>query len=244
MPEAPRLWRDLLRTHAGGEDYSEVVADLREFEPGALPSALAGVAEALVARVVATGPGIVVPRLVEPMVPAYEAALDAADRSTVVGRLGLVATASLLSAVGRGDDPGAVLDRWLDDWVAAPQELTDKQLTSLALACAALRFDEATLELIGGESEDAFEPGRTFGPNAQGYARYLVAAATAGAETADFNPAWTSFVASFPLRLETGGLVWSDLLWAAYGAYTRVFGYQPGEVAHGLHEFVHGLAEL
>jgi hypothetical protein len=239
MPEdAP--WRTLLEEAA--DDLPEVLRTL-EMLPDAdaevLPSALGGVSEGVIGQVIVKGPQSARTLLLEPLARLFERALEAEDPSPV-DTLGMLATAGVLAASGGADtDPHGLLGRSLDTLLERPGDLTDQEFTSLTLASAALGFDEAVAELVGSSS---FVPGREFGPDVQGYARYLVAAVAAGADTEDVEAAWEALVATFPLRLETGGLGWSDLLWAGYGAYTRIFGYEPGEVAQGIHEYVQELA--
>jgi hypothetical protein len=245
MPEDNDPWRVLLSEAAS--ELPEVLGTL-EMLPGAdtddLPSALSGVSGGVIGQAIVRGPQQPATRLLERLAPIYQQALEADDPSPV-GRLGMLATAGVLTACGQQDvDPAQLLDRWLDELLGRLGDLTDQERTSLGLTCAALGFDEAVPEVIGDLDGGAYEPGQDFGASAQGYAHYLVAAAAAGATTDDFRAAWASFVAYFPLRLETGGLRWRDLLWAGYGAYTRIFGYDPGEVAQGLHEYVLEFAEL
>jgi hypothetical protein len=245
MPAAGQPWRELLSNRdEDPDDVLEIIEILTDADAEALPASLGGLAEGVIDLVVRRGPGEVVDLLVRPLVPLYQRALEAAGRSSPVGMLGAVTTGGLLAATDHGQDPGRVLGQLLDALLRRRGDLNDQERTSLGLACAALGFDETVPQVIGDRDGGAFEPGRDFGASAQGYARYLVAAAVAGATTDDFRAAWASFVAYFPLRLETGGLSWGDLLWAGYGAYTRIFGYEPGEVAQGLHEYVLEFAEL
>ena len=243
MPEDVDPWRELLERAA--DDYQEVLGILRELpdaDPEVLPSALDLVSPGVIGQVIVRGPQEVASQLLEPLVPLYARALEAADRSSPLGRLGVLTTAGVLAATGHAVDPDQALGRLLDGLLGRLGDLTDEERTGLGLACAALGFDDEVPRIIDGPA-DPFVPGQETGPSAQSYARYLVAAAAADAGTDDFSAAWASLVGYFPLRLETGGLGWQDLLWAGYGAYTRVFGYEPGEVAQEIHEYVHEFAE-
>src|SRR4051812_15548009 len=50
------------------------------------------------------------------------------------------------------------------------------------------------------------------------------------------------FVAIFPLRLETEGLCWSDLLFAGYTVYVRIAALEPAEVLDAIRRFVREVA--
>lgn len=144
-------------------------------------------------------------------------------------------------AAGREADPGGLLDAWIPVVLDAGADLEQRNRISYALACSAHRCDETVFELLFEEPEP-FEPGQHFGFDAGAYARYLAAAVRAGASAEDFGPAWTSFVASFPTRLETGGLQMLDLLFAGYGAYSHIFGHEPREILAAVHGYVREMA--
>ena len=241
MADPPALWREILGRDPDAEDSEAILEDLAESDDADLGPDLAGACDAVVySSLIADDPSLRL-RLLERLAPLVGRARQAAPKESLVGGLGEVGCAVLLAATGEGPEPEPALADWIDVVLGAGAGLRDRDRISYALACAALGLDDAVSELLGAEPM-RYEPDREYGPDAGSYARYLVAAAQAGAPAEEFGAAWTSFVAIFPTRLETGGLMMMDLLFAGYGAYERIFGYERDEILDGIHGFVREVA--
>lgn len=178
--------------------------------------------------------------MVTPLSTLYTASLDRAFPSGPYDVIGLACAGMLLASCGADLDPVPVVARSMADALDGDAIEGAELFTSLSLAAAALGLDDVVGELVGVDEVYAF--GSTLGPDAQGYARAVVAAAEAGASGVEFAPTWTSAAAFFPGRRAAGGLQWCDLLFMAWPVYARLNGQPPHEVFDELHEFVRGLA--
>jgi hypothetical protein len=231
----------LLEPPADREDAESMLEMLAEDEGDLLGAGLLGGLDAVLDALLRNDDGTLRVALLRPLPPL----LDRVERSAAVdvplNGLGATACATLLAATGSDLDPAPVLEPWIPRALADVVGLGDGRRTTYALACAALGFDDAVHEILH-EPRLTFVPRESFGPDARSFARYVSASVTANAAIDDFSPAFTSFVGYFPARLETGGLRWTDLLFAAYGAFRRVAGYEPGEVLDALREFVRKVA--
>lgn len=235
-------WRKLLGSAPDVERPRSLIGIVADADDELMAGALLGAVETIVYTLVCNEDGPFGSSLLEPLPPLLERARRVSPADMPLGGLGMTACAVLLASVGADDDPRDVLAPWAPRAIAEGPDLGDNDRTTYALACAALGFDEAVHELVG-EPPVTYEPNASFGPDARTYARYLVAAAAAGAPPNEIARSWTSFVSYFPVRLETRGLTWSDLLFAGYGTYARVVGNEPGEVMGSICTFVRDLVE-
>ena len=234
-------WQTVLSRDIDLDELDELLERAARREPataGAPLSALCG--DAFEAVVISDDPSVR-ERLLGPMGAIVERSVPATPPDRLIDGLGLVEAAALRSVAGFGGDAGAVLERWLPGALAPDAGLPDRERTTYALASAATGFDDAVPELVG-EPALAFAPGASFGPDARTFARYVVAAAAENASSDEISTAWTSFVAFVPARLETGGLGWTDLLFAGMAAYQRVAGFPAGQVLELIREFVREMA--
>lgn len=179
--------------------------------------------------------------LTAPLLTLYNGSLERAFPSTPYDVIGLACAGMLLASCGVDLDPVPMVERAMAD-VLADEALEGAELfTSLSLAAAALGLDDVVGELVG--VDEVYVAESAFGPDAQGYARAVVAAAAAGASGVDFGTTWTSAAAFFPPRQAAGGLQWSDLLFMAWPVYTRLNRQPPREVFAELHVFIRALAK-
>jgi hypothetical protein len=84
-------------------------------------------------------------------------------------------------------------------------------------------------------------PGRSFGFDVPGFARYLAVAVATGAKAADVAPAWGAFVSAFPRKLAAKTLGWTDLMWAGRSYYHLIEKRPVGEVIDAISAFVHSV---
>lgn len=218
-------------------DVLEIVADATGDEIGAMVgAAVDGVFSAQLSSD-DSELGDAVERLLPPLIERAAAE----EGATATSGRGLVAAAVLLAGQG-GPDPRSVLADVAPAALATLATVSDENVVDWALACVALGADDDVLRFVGGAIAP-FEPGLAFGPDKPSFARYLVAAAAAGASAEDVNAAWTSFVADFPDALEARSVRWSCLLHAGYAVYTRFAGYPREEVVTAIRSFVHAVAE-
>lgn len=238
-------WRNVLAEDPDLDEVLELLDELREeaVEDGAteVGAPLGAVSDDVLRALVISDDPSVRERLLEPVVAILDPAVEAAEPARVVDGLGLVRAAALRAAAGLGGDPGEILERFLPAALAPGATLADRTRTSYALACAATGFDDAVHELVR-EPPLAFAPDAVFEADARSFARYVVAAAREDATSDDIAAAWTSFVAFVPVRIETDGLMWSDLLFGGMGAYHRVAGFPAGQVLDLIREFVREMA--
>jgi hypothetical protein len=235
-------WRDLLSAEADPEDAMDVVDAVGDGHDRWLGSGLLGAVENVLDVLIRDDDEALQRRLLEPLAAPADRARRMAPEAPINGGLGAAACATLLAAGGHGDDPAPVLEPWLPFVTENLPRLDDTERTGYALACAALGLDDGLHEVLH-QPPMPYVPGATFGPDARSFARHISAAAAASAPLEDFSPAFTSFVAYFPVRLEAGGLSWSDLLFGGYGAFHRIAGYERGEVLDALRRFVREVAE-
>jgi hypothetical protein len=236
-------WRRLLETPPDLDRAASVLEGLQERADELLGAGLLGATDTVLDALIRCDDASLRARLLEPLPPLLERARRvAADDVPIVG-LGITASGTLLASAGLGDDPRPLLEPWIPRAIAARAALGDTDLTTLALACAALGFDDAVHDVLS-EPPLRYEPHASFGPDARSYARYLVAAAAAGATADEIARAWTSLVSYVPVRLETRGLRWTDLLFAGYGTYARIAGNEPHEVLDAINAFVRDLVAL
>jgi hypothetical protein len=238
-------WRSTLAEDSDLEEVEGLLAELVEDakdDPAYAGPSLSALSDASVrALLIVDDDAPARRRLLDPIATLLDAAVPATPPDSPVAGVGLVRAATLRAAAGGGGDPGEVLEPRLAAALAPDATMADRDRTSWALACAATGFDDAVHELVG-EGPLAFSPGASFGPDARSFARYLVAAAGERASSSEISTAWTSFVSFVPARVETGGLTWTDLLFAGFGAYHRVAGFPPGQVLDEIHAFVRELA--
>jgi hypothetical protein len=234
-------WRKVLSEDPDLDELEELIAELADDDPAYAGAPLTPIADGVLRALLIVEDGSARERLLGPFGDLVARALDATETDSPIEGLGLVRGAALLWAAGAGDDAGPVLERWLEAALTPDAYLPDQERTSFALACAGMGYDDAVLELVD-EPPLAFAPGASFGPDARTFARYVVAAVAEGASSEDMSNAWTSFVAFVPVRVETGGLRWTDLLFGGLGAYQRVAGFPAGQVVDLTHEFVRELA--
>jgi hypothetical protein len=129
--------------------------------------------------------------------------------------------------------------RWMSRLTRRAAELDDACRQTAALAAVAIGRPDWVPVFTGGEPlPSRFVPGRTFGPNIQGFTRYLATALRASAEPQAVEPAWSSFVAYFPAKLSAGTVTWSDLLWGARAVAVGFEGKPVEVVGRMLHEMV------
>lgn len=176
-----------------------------------------------------------------PLSTLYNESLDRAFPSGPYDVIGLACAGMLLTSCGVDLDPVPVVARAMADAVDGDGIDGAELITSLSLAAAGLGLDDVVGELVG--IDEIYASGSTFGPDAQGYARAVVAAAAAGASGLDFATTWTSTAAFFPARRAAGGLQWCDLLFMAWPVYTRLNGQPAHEVFDELHVFVRALPD-
>jgi hypothetical protein len=234
-------WQTVLSQDIDLDELDELLERVAQRDPataGAALSALCG--DVFEAMLILDDPSAR-ERLLGPMGAIVDRSVPATPPDRSIDGLGLVEAAALRSAAGFGGDAGAVLERWLPGALAPDAGLPDRERTTYALASAATGFDDAVLELVG-EPPLAFAPGASFGPDARSFARHIVAAVAEEASSNEVSTAWTSFVAFVPARIETGGLGWTDLLFAGTAAYQRVAGFPAGQVLDLIREFVRELA--
>lgn len=236
-------WRALLSEDPDIEELEELTELHSQRQDAILGAPLYALSDAIFSALLITEDRMLRERLLPPLTPMLQRALPATEEDSLIDGLGLVSCATLLAAAGAaGDlDPGSVLERWIPAAVDAEVDVSDGYRTSCALACAAHGFDNALFELVG-EPPMPFVPGASFGPDARSFARYVAAAAAERATVDEIKTAWTSFVAFLPTRLQTGGLRWTDLLFAGYAAYVRIAGFAPDEVLDLIREFVREMA--
>jgi hypothetical protein len=234
-------WKKLLSEDPDLDELEELIAELADDDPAYSGAPLTPIGDGVFRALLIVEDGSARERLLRPFGDLVTRALEATETDSPIEGLGLVRGAALLWGAGIGDDAGPALERWLPAALAPDAYLPDQERTSYALACAAMGYDDAVFELVG-ERPLAFAPGATFGPDARTFARYLVAAVAEGASSNDVSAAWTSFVAFLPVRVETGGLRWTDLLFGGLGAYQRVAGFPAGQVVDLIREFARELA--
>jgi hypothetical protein len=235
-------WKKTLAEDPDLDELDELIADLATDDPAHAGAALTPIADGVFRAVLIVDDKAARDRLLGPFGELVRRALAATETESPIEGMGFTRGAALLWATSAGDDAGPVLERWLPAALAADAVLPDRERTALALACAGMGFDDAVHELVD-EPPLPFAPGASFGPDARTFARYIVAAAREGASSPDIAAAWTSFVAIVPVRVETRGLRWTDLLFGGLGAYQRVAGFPPGQVVDLIHEFVREMAE-
>lgn len=236
-------WRKLLEQPPDPENAASVVEGLQRREDDLLGAGLLGGTDTVLDGLIRGDDPSLPASLLDPLPSIVERAARVADEDVPVVGLGVTACATVLASAGMGGDPRPFLEPWVPRAIAEGPDLGDGYRTTYAFACAALGFDDAVHELLY-EPPLPFEPDESFGPDARAYARYLVAAAAADAPPDAISRAWTSFVSYVPVRLETGGLRWSDLLFAAFGTSTRIVGVEPHEVLESLRTFVRDLVAL
>jgi hypothetical protein len=234
-------WRAILSQDIDLDELDELLELAGQGDPAFFGAPLSALSRDAFEAVLVSEDPSVRERLLGPMGAIVERSVPATPPDALIDGLGLVEAAALRSAAGFGGDAGAVLERWLPGVLAPDAILPSRKPTTYALASAATGFDDAVLELVGGPPL-AFAPGAKFGPDAQSFARYIVAAAAENASSDEISTAWTSFVAFVPARIETGGLGWTDLLFAGMGAYQRVAGFPAGQVLDLIREFVREMA--
>ena len=233
-----RQWADLL---AGDDewDWAATTLDwLEREEPEPDPGALAGVVESVAVALVVAPDDADRTTLLDPLERLHRASLTTAPTGAY-DVIALGAVAVVLEVSGREVDPPAVVGGPLRDLVASGR-YDDDDVTSLALLAAACGFDDLVQQLAG--SNDTFVPDELFGPDAQGFARAVVAGADHEATGVDIAPAWTSYVAYFPAQLDTGWWSWCDLVFGARGVYVRLNGQSPSETLDELRGFVRAIA--
>jgi hypothetical protein len=234
-------WQTVLAQDIDLDELDELVELAVERDPAIAGAPLSGLCGDVFEALLIVDDQSVRERLLGPMGAIVERSVPATAPDALIDGLGLVEAAALRSAAGFGGDAGAVLERWLPGALAPDAILPTRKPTTYALASAATGFDDAVLELVG-EPPLAFAPGASFGPDARSFARYVVAAAAEDASSNEISAAWTSFVAFVPARIETGGLGWTDLLFAGMAAYQRVAGFPAGQVLDLIREFVREMA--
>lgn len=234
-------WKKVLAEDPDLDELEELIVELAERDPAYAGAPLTPIGDGVLRALLIVDDGSARERLLAPFGDLVTRALDATETGSPIEGLGLIRGAALCWAAGTGGDAGPVLERWLPAALAPDAGLPDQERTSYALACAAMGYDDAVFELVD-EPPPAFAPGASFGPDARTFARYVVAAVDEGASSDDVSTAWTSFVAFVPVRVETGGLRWTDLLFGGLGAYHRVAGFPAGQVVDLIREFVRELA--
>jgi hypothetical protein len=137
-------------------------------------------------------------------------------------------------------DAGGVERAWLPALAERGASLDEFVREEVAFACVAAGLPELVARVFGAALPARVEPGRTFGPNLGGLAKYLAAAARDGAALADVEPALDDFLADFPVKLQSGTEDWPTLLWCGRAVLSTIGGMQEGQVAAEIHRRVRG----
>jgi hypothetical protein len=129
--------------------------------------------------------------------------------------------------------------RWVSSLTRRAAELDDASRQTAALAAVAIGHADWVPVFTGGKRlPSRFVPGRVFGPNIQGFTRYLATALQASAPPQTIEPAWSNFVAYFPVNFAADAVTWSDLLWSARALAVGFEGKPVEVVGQMLHEMV------
>ena len=167
----------------------------------------------------------------------FETGVDCRNTVRALGLLSYLNTtlccgASVVSASG-------LEARLLPQFPPHKKALTEREIHTLALAALAANLPELVPDLLGGGAlPKRIRPGASFQFNVHGFVRYVAASMLARADAAAIEPAWRSFVDSFPRKLASNTLGWVDLLWAARAIMVH-FEHRPAEtVAAALHDLV------
>ena len=241
MSELAEGWQRYLGIEPDLDHPAMLLAELDDYEARHLPSALLGVAEAILDTFLVAPASTDRRAVVAPLSGHYSRAVEAAADIEVdsFDVLGIATTGLLLRSVGVDVEVAGPFGRHVGDVLRL--DLSADHTTSVALAASALGFDDVVVTLLG--PPGPFEPDLEFGPDAQSYARAVVAASAAGATFPDLAPAWRSLTAFFPLLFEAGGIQLCDLLSAAVAALVRVAHRSPGDVMDELHAVARELAD-
>jgi hypothetical protein len=231
-------WRRLLAEDPDVEYTAGVLEVLTEGADGALPSGLAGAADAVFDSLLLAPPELERDQLIDALAALADRAVGVDTSASSVGTRGIAKATTLLHACGRPADPVTELRSRIDAVLGG--DLTAKDVTTFALVCSALGLDDAVDELVG--RDDTFVADRGEGPDAQAYARAVVAAARSDAAAGDLATAFTSFAIYYPARQSAGGLDTCDLLFAGYGIFGRLGG-SPGTVLDDVRAFVRDMAD-
>lgn len=224
---------------------SEVIDRLAAVKPPELVAeALATLDEPLARAMILLGPAACLPSIAA-VAPYLARALDEFPKLIRRNRPRLaVWMASYVNAVRccGGDLPGTAADleaRWVKRLASQVNKLDEPSL--LTLACAAVAtgaIDKVPAFTAGAPIPTPFVPGHTYGPDYQGFVRYLAAAVRVSADAPAIEPAWADFVRYFPAKLLAGGTSWSDLTWCARVVAVNFTGEPIATVGQLLHDMV------
>ena len=136
----------------------------------------------------------------------------------------------------------ALLEReWLPQLASHADVMAEPERSTLALAAIAAGRPGLVSPFIGGGSLSThLTPGETFNFNVQGFIRYLASAVQQGTPLSAIEPAWETFIDTFPYKLAASTLDWSHLLYAGRVVATSFEGRAVGTVAESLHRRVSG----
>lgn len=129
---------------------------------------------------------------------------------------------------------------WLPGLAERGATLDEFVREEMAFACVAAGMPDLVARIFGAALPESVRPGRTFGPNLGGLAKYLAAAARDGAPFADVEPAFDDFLADFPAKLQSGTEDWPTLLWCGRAVLSVIGGRPEAEVAAEIHRRVRG----
>lgn len=224
---------------------SEVIGRLAAVKPPELVAeALASLDEPLARAMILLGPAACLPGIAA-VAPYLVRALDEFPKLIRRNRprlaVWLVSYVNAVRCCG-GDLPGTAADleaRWVKRLASQVKKLDEPSL--LTLACAAVAtgaIDQVPAFTASAPIPTPFVPGRTFGPDYQGFVRYLAAAAHASAGASAIEPAWTDYVRYFPAKHAAEATCWSDLTWCARAVAVHFAGEPIATIGQMLHEMV------
>jgi len=127
--------------------------------------------------------------------------------------------------------------RWLAAVDPAAQSGVRRGRDHAAIAAAGAGFPEVAIAAAA-EGPEHYDPTAIFGCDLSPFAAHLAAAQQAGTGRDGVEPAWQSFLRTFPGSEAAHTVQWLDLLWAARAVYAVLGNTPVGEVGVRLHEEV------
>jgi hypothetical protein len=136
-------------------------------------------------------------------------------------------------------DAATMEAEWLQVLAEHKRRLNENEKVTLAFAALAAKTISLVPDFIGGgRLPKRFAPGEVFQFNRQGFVRYLAVAIEREASAQEVEPAWRSFVQSFPRLYAARMIQFADLMWCARAVMAH-FEKRPVEtVAQAFHQMI------
>jgi len=241
-------WHELLSRHEPAvrsliAQQLENFEDIGERGSNELPSVFSGSDQILARGILACGCDEVRPlmRLLHPFLPKALAALRDQKREHWQSAKWMLSFAVLAECMGT-PRPAGFDGTILKPLVGSRSELKDEEKRSVALLALALGDTTTARAMLDAGPSTYEQPVLAFKFNLFELIRYLADAIDQHRPSDWIEPAWTEYIAGFPMHLAADAAKWSDLFYFAR-ILANVRGDQVGQIADDLHARVHLLAQ-